>query len=481
MANNLLIVKLDGIGDYVLVHNYIDSLLYTGKFVGWHITLLCNDIWISLASTLLPKVRCIPLDIRQYERNAWYRFSLEQKLNAIEFDVIIHPTYSRCFWVDSLINRIKSDKKITFAGDTSNITMKDKLQSNKYYHELIEAGSGRLFEFERNRIFFWCITGESSKLLKPVISLNEDECLQLPFSDYAVMIIGANDAKRKWHPEFYTELAQSIRNEYGIKFVLCGGADDFNNSIAIERSLEHDCINLVGATSLTDMLSILLNSSIVIGNDTGLSHMAMALDKPVVVISNGNHLYRFFPYQGLSDKYRCVFPFDLQSMDESALDAYYSGSDIDINKVAVEQVYSEVQNLLIHHPLLRRTESFNPDRIYHAYSSVTEMFYRHNGKMFLFIERIKSQYERVMVYGYSTMGRTLASLLDGVFFGYIDLSAGILSGIADCGVEICQPEQVVEKKFDVIVISLLGREKDIEELLIDRIGIHESKVLRVEL
>ena len=47
--------------------------------------------------------------------------------------------------------------------------------------------------------------------------------------------------------------------------------------------------------------------------------------------------------------------------------------------------------------------------------------------------------------------------------------------------EICQPEQVVEKKFDVIVISLLGREKDIEELLIDRIGIHESKVLRVEL
>lgn len=479
--NKLLIVKLDGIGDYMLVHNYIDSLYDTEMFSGWHITLLCNEICFSLVSTLLPKVKCISLDVKQYKNNAWYRFSLEQKLNSAEFDVIIHPTYSRCFWVDALISRVNSHTKITFAGDVSNITIEERTQSDKYYNKLIDTGSDRLFEFDRNRIFFEEITGEKLKHLKPFLSLNENDILQSPFSNYAVMIIGANDAKRKWHSECYAEVAQRIYNDYGMQVVLCGGEDEFNNSIVIEKLLEHACINLVGATSLSDMLSILLSCSIVIGNDTGLSHMAMALDKPVVVISNGNHLYRFFPYSNFSDKYKCVLPFDLQSMDEGTLTKFYSGSDIDINKVGVEQVYNEIQNLLIRNLPISKADTLNPDRTYHAYSTVAEMFYRHNGKMFRFIECIKNQYERVIVYGYSTMGRTLASLLDGVFVGYADLSAETLTIAADCAVEIFHPAQVVAKQFDVIVIGLLGRETEVEALLIDNIGIHKRKILRVEL
>ncbi|WDF89779.1 glycosyltransferase family 9 protein [Aeromonas hydrophila] len=477
----LLIVKLDGIGDYVLIHNYIDLLFREGTFSGWHVTMLCNEIWASLVYTLLPDVNCVPLDIRQYEKNYWYRFSLEQKLNAEAFDVVIHPVYSRCAWVDLLIEGIHSGRKIGFVGDTSNMTEEDKKYTDSFYHELIETGSGRQFEFDRNRVFFESVTGISSFPSNPVIRVCSEEVLTPPFRDYAVMVIGAADTKRKWHPKYYARLGQQLRDDYGMPLVLCGGPTEVNESIIIERALGQACINLVGATSLADMLGILIASTIVIGNDTGLLHLAVALEKQAVVISNGNHLHRFVPYSELSDRYRCALPFDMFTLSEADLNAYYAGSDIDINTISVEEAYCQVSALLGPLKSCSTSATVHSRHPFRAYSASAEMFYRHNGKMLQFVERIKSQHERVMVYGFSSLGQILAALLDSVFVGYVDLCAMKLKSAADGELLVYPPEQLAEQSFDVILISLLGREDTIEALLIEQVGIAQNKVLRVDI
>lgn len=477
----LLIVKMDGIGDYVLVHNYIDMLCLNGIFADWHVTLLCNDSWASLANLLLPNVTCVPLDIRQYEKNAWYRFVLEQKLNENKFDVIIHPVYSRCFWVDSLIARINSNKKIAFAGDTTNMTPEEKVYSDTFYHELIDTSSDRLFEFDRNRVFFESITGISSYPVKPTIFVHHEMLINPPFRNYAVIVIGAMDSKRKWCPEHYAQLGQRLHDDYGLHLVLCGGQNEVNESIIIERILGKACINLVGAISLPDMFGILSASTIVIGNDTGLLHLAVALDVPVVVISNGNHLHRFVPYPNSFDRYRCALPFDVSSLNDAELNAYYFGSNIDINKISVEHAYREVSTLMgslrLHHPIL----ASDSELLFESYRAPAEMFYRHTGNMFHFIERIKYQYRNVMVYGFSSLGQIMAALLKETFIGYVDQSALKLTKMVSADLNIYQPAQLTEISFDVILISVLGREYAVEALLIEQFGIAQHKILRVEI
>lgn len=477
----LLIVKLDGIGDYILTHNYIELLLREGAFSGWHVTLLCNEAWSTLAEILLPGVKCLSLDIQQYESNSWYRFSLEQRLNAEKFDTIIHPAYSRCVWVDSLINRIQAERKVGFIGDISNMTGEDKEYTDSFYNELIETDSGRLFEFDRNRIFFEKVTGITSFPHKPGIRLRHEDVLVPPFSGYAVMVIGAADAKRKWHPKNYARVGQQLRDDYGMSLVLCGGPSEVNESIILERALGQACINLVGATSLSDMLGILHASTIVIGNDTGLLHLAVALEKLAVVISNGNHLHRFVPYSELSCRYRCALPFDIHRLSESELNAYYAGSDIDINTISVEDAYRQV-SLLLGPSLSCETSPISHYRYpFRAYSASAEVFYRNSGKMFRFVERIKDQHERIMVYGFTSLGQTLAALLGGAFIGYVDLNAIELKRAADADLRVYSPEQLRELSFDVILISLVSRENSIESLLVEQIGIAQNQVLRVEI
>ena len=46
----------------------------------------------------------------------------------------------------------------------------------------------------------------------------------------------------------------------------------------------NNCINLIGKTSLNDAISILSQSTCVVSNDSGLMHVAAALDRPVVGI-----------------------------------------------------------------------------------------------------------------------------------------------------------------------------------------------------
>lgn len=479
--NRLLIVKLDGMGDYVLIHNYIDMLSQEGSFSGWHITMLCNDSWVALADTLLPNITCIPFDVRQYEKNYLYRFSIEQELNRYKFDVIIHPVYSRCFWVDRLIGCISSNNKISFLGDTTNMSLEDKIHADKYYHQLVDTGSNRLFEFERNRIFFESITGIYSYPVKPTIFVNPDLLLKLPIKNYVVIVIGAMHSKRKWCPKYYAELGLKLHETYGAKLVLCGGSNEVNESIIIERILGNACINLVGATSLSDMLGILSASTIVIGNDTGLLHLAVALDRPAVVISNGNHLNRFTPYPDLNTRYRGVFPFEIDKLDDSELNDYYLGSNLDINEISIDRVCREVSFLMDSLKLNQPTINEKYEFSFKSYNASAELFYRQNGNMFHFIESIKHQYQSVMVYGFSALGQVIATLLDQSFTGYVDQSAAKFKNSTDSELPIYLPEQLSEISFDIILISLLGREYAIEAFLVEQLGIAQQKILRIDI
>lgn len=94
------------------------------------------------------------------------------------------------------------------------------------------------------------------------------------------------EAKR-WPANHYATVAQHKINE-GWQVWLFGSAKDHSVAEQIRSQLANEaqsqCINLAGQTSLADAVDLMSITSAVTTNDSGLMHIAAALDRPLIVL-----------------------------------------------------------------------------------------------------------------------------------------------------------------------------------------------------
>jgi len=94
------------------------------------------------------------------------------------------------------------------------------------------------------------------------------------------------EAKR-WPANHYAEVAQHKINA-GWQVWLFGSAKDTAVTDQIQTQLSPEsvpyCLNLAGETSLGDAVDLMSLASAVVTNDSGLMHIAAALDRPLVVL-----------------------------------------------------------------------------------------------------------------------------------------------------------------------------------------------------
>ena len=88
---------------------------------------------------------------------------------------------------------------------------------------------------------------------------------------------------RRWPPEHYGVLAKSIVGE-GKQVWLLGSSKDREIADAVQLASGGLCRNLAGETNLPEAIRLLAAASLVVSNDTGLLHVASALNRPVVAL-----------------------------------------------------------------------------------------------------------------------------------------------------------------------------------------------------
>lgn len=93
---------------------------------------------------------------------------------------------------------------------------------------------------------------------------------------------------KRWPHYHYATLAEQLISEKGYQVLLFGSQKDHEAGEDIKQSLtdtarEH-CINLAGKTSLEQAVNLIASCQAVITNDSGLMHVAAALDKPLVAL-----------------------------------------------------------------------------------------------------------------------------------------------------------------------------------------------------
>jgi heptosyltransferase-2 len=92
-------------------------------------------------------------------------------------------------------------------------------------------------------------------------------------------------AAKRWPPEYYAEIANAYLCE-GWHVVLYGSAKDqaVTGGIYAATGAHAACLDLAGRTSLAEAVDLLSLSRAVVSNDSGLMHIAAALQRPVVVV-----------------------------------------------------------------------------------------------------------------------------------------------------------------------------------------------------
>ena len=121
--------------------------------------------------------------------------------------------------------------------------------------------------------------------------------------DRKVLAINPSSSKpiRDWSVEGYAALADHAAGKLGMDIVLTGGPSvaEAEFAGAIEEASGSKLLNLVGKTSLKELLAVIERASALVAPDTGPAHMATTVGTPVIGLYAASNPRRSGPYLSL--------------------------------------------------------------------------------------------------------------------------------------------------------------------------------------
>ncbi len=89
---------------------------------------------------------------------------------------------------------------------------------------------------------------------------------------------------KQWFPERYAGLSDKIHEILGARILLFGGPGDRELGRKISKMMNYPPVDLSGKTDLGEAIALISMCNLFITNDSGLMHVAAALDIPLIAI-----------------------------------------------------------------------------------------------------------------------------------------------------------------------------------------------------
>lgn len=289
------IIRLDAIGDFVLWSDTIGA--YKEIYPDQRLILFCNSLYCELAQHYNEFDEIVPIEMKRYRKLKHLTFHMKtrSKLKKYKVDILLHPTYSRNVYMDSIAAAIPAHKKIAIDGETSNSSPLVKKINDTIYDSLVKSPPEAIMEMERNKAFVHGLGNleyKSGYSSFPVLSSSYHIA-----EKYFVIYLGGSCINKYWPIERYAETAGWLYKKYGWKCCLLGTEawlqQDFLRKIRFPQEMG---IDLVGKTSLQDVAYIIQHAELLLGNDTSGVHFAVAVKTPSITIGGGWEYHRFLPY-----------------------------------------------------------------------------------------------------------------------------------------------------------------------------------------
>jgi len=301
----LLIIKTDAIGDYILFRNFIEITRLSEEFKDYRIDLLGNTLWKDIALKY-----DAPFINEFYFTSVYELYEAPLKLLKLgwrlfknNYQTVLQPAYTRLLITDGLAALTAAKHIIGFNGDNEGIEMKYKIKTDKFYTRLLTLPQNIYFEFERSRFFFESVLNHIIHLNAPSITINNAAKKGI------VIFTGPEILKRNWGAANFLALIKLIRRHTLQPIYLLGSPAELQTGDYLVRNLPTQSVNnLIGKTSLPQLIEFIGNSALIIANETSAIHIAAATKTKSVCILGGGHFGRFAPYpQHMESQPLCVY------------------------------------------------------------------------------------------------------------------------------------------------------------------------------
>lgn len=359
--NTLLIIRLDSIGDFILVQNFFNILRTDSLYGKYNITLCGNIIWKDLAEycnmeTILRKNtfnNFIWINRKKFKWNFRYKFHILNQVYISGYEVAIETIFSReILFGDTIIKASNAKERIGSTGSPENKgKWIRKLFTDEYYTKLITQSDEILFEFYRNKEFFEKLLKKNIDISKPILNFTSVK-LNLPFTkDYIVIVPGAQQKLRRWSEKKFASLIKFLLSDYQYDIVLVGAVAEKEISKRILEEIQSERVHdFCGKTTLPELGKIISMAKLLISNETSSVHFAAAVNTHFICISNGNHFGRFHPYPeetGVDGIYIYLEEIKKFIHNKDYLKSKYGfGSALDVNLIDESQVISALEKFL---------------------------------------------------------------------------------------------------------------------------------------
>jgi heptosyltransferase I len=109
---------------------------------------------------------------------------------------------------------------------------------------------------------------------------------------YAVICPFTTRPQKHWLEGRWMELARRLHDQLGLVSVMLGGPGDRGAAFRIQGRTHANLSNLVGQTSLLQAAAVIDRAALLVGVDTGLSHMGIAYGRPSLLLFGSTCPYR---------------------------------------------------------------------------------------------------------------------------------------------------------------------------------------------
>jgi heptosyltransferase-2 len=89
---------------------------------------------------------------------------------------------------------------------------------------------------------------------------------------------------KRWLPDRFAEVADRLDERFSIQGILLGGKADGETVREVKKAARTKLIDLTGRTSLREAVYLISQCRLFVSNDSGLMHIAGALNVPTVAI-----------------------------------------------------------------------------------------------------------------------------------------------------------------------------------------------------
>jgi len=101
---------------------------------------------------------------------------------------------------------------------------------------------------------------------------------------------------KRWQPEGFAAIADRLVETYGAQIILVGAPSDAEAAEAVRAAMHHEPLVLVGKTTLGQLAALYENCMLMLGNDSGVMHLAVAVGIPVVAVFGPSDARVYGPY-----------------------------------------------------------------------------------------------------------------------------------------------------------------------------------------